>query len=144
MLDFATAMLSGLERWMLTAGPAMIDLNTFCDTSDKLMSSVSVLDEVQKRLYTDEVHFQWPRALSTSLYSFSALDWHDLGAIAQEMTRKRRYGRLQKAMGDVSLLAGSPADAIEHYSTAIDLSKACADVVWTGAAFGGIASAKVS
>lgn len=66
MLDFATAMLSGLERWMLTAGPAMIDLNTFCDTSDKLMSSVSVLDEVQKRLYTDEVcltpvlHcFQW-------------------------------------------------------------------------------------
>ena len=55
MLDFATAMLSGLERWMLTAGPAMIDLNTFCDTSDKLMSSVSVLDEVQKRLYTDEV-----------------------------------------------------------------------------------------
>ena len=47
-------------------------------------------------------------------------------------------------MGDVSLLAGSPADAIEHYSTAIDLSKACADVVWTGAAFGGIASAKVS
>ncbi len=55
MLDFATAMLSGLEQWMLTAGPAMIDLNTFCDTSDKLMSSVSVLDEVQKRLYTDEV-----------------------------------------------------------------------------------------
>ena len=58
MLDFATAMLSGLERWMLTAGPAMIDLNTFCDTSDKLMSSVSVLDEVQKRLYTDEVCIQ--------------------------------------------------------------------------------------
>jgi len=55
MLDFATAMLSGLEQWMLTAGPAMIDLNTFCDTSDKLMGSVSVLDEVQKRLYTDEV-----------------------------------------------------------------------------------------
>ena len=55
MLDFATAMLSGLEQWMLTAGPAMIDINTFCDTSDKLMSSVSVLDEVQKRLYTDEV-----------------------------------------------------------------------------------------
>ncbi len=61
----------------------------------------------------------------------------------QEMTRKRRYGRLQKAMGDVSLLAGSPADAIEHYTTAIDLSKACGDVVWTGAAIAGVASAKV-
>lgn len=61
----------------------------------------------------------------------------------QEMTRKRRYGRLQKAMGDVSLLAGSPTDAIEHYTTAIDLSKACGDVVWTGAAISGVASAKV-
>ena len=61
----------------------------------------------------------------------------------QEMTRKRRYGRLQKAMGDVSLLAGSPADAIEHYTTAIDLAKACGDVVWTGAAIAGVASAKV-
>ena len=59
------------------------------------------------------------------------------------MTRKRRYGRLQKAMGDVSLLAGSPTDAIEHYTTAIDLSKACGDVVWTGAAIAGVASAKV-
>ena len=67
MLDFATAMLSGLERWMLTAGPAMIDLNTFCDTSDKLMSSVSVLDEVQKRLYTDEVCFQQHYNVSTTI-----------------------------------------------------------------------------
>ena len=63
---------------------------------------------------------------------------------AQEMTRKRRYGRLQKAMGDVALLAGSPVDAIEHYTTAMDLSKACGDVVWTGAALAGIANAKVS
>ena len=54
MLDFAASMLAELERWMLTAGPAMIDLSTFCDTSDKLMSSASVVEEVQKRLYTDE------------------------------------------------------------------------------------------
>ncbi len=46
-------------------------------------------------------------------------------------------------MGDVSLLAGSPTDAVEHYTTAIDLSKACGDVVWTGAAIAGVASAKV-
>lgn len=57
MLDFAASMLAELERWMLTAGPAMIDLNTFCDTSDKLMSSASVVEEVQKRLYTDEARF---------------------------------------------------------------------------------------
>lgn len=69
MLDFATAMLSGLERWMLTAGPAMIDLSTFCDTSDKLMTSVSVLDEVQKRLYTDEAGLARPALCSqTDLY----------------------------------------------------------------------------
>ena len=55
MLDFAASMLAELERWMLTAGPAMIDLNTFCDTSDKLMSSASVVEAVQTRLYTDEV-----------------------------------------------------------------------------------------
>ena len=55
MLDFAAAVLTELERWMLTAGPAMIDLATFADTSDKLMSSASVVEEVQKRLYTDEV-----------------------------------------------------------------------------------------
>jgi hypothetical protein len=55
MLDFAASMLAELERWMLTAGPAMIDLNTICDTSDKFMSSVSVVEEVQRRLYTDEV-----------------------------------------------------------------------------------------
>jgi hypothetical protein len=54
MLDFAASMLAELERWMLTAGPAMIDLSTFADTSDKLMSSASVVEEVQKRLYTDE------------------------------------------------------------------------------------------
>ena len=61
----------------------------------------------------------------------------------QEMTRKRRYGRLQKAMGDVSLLAGSPGDAAEHYATAVDLARMCGDTVWCGAALSGLASAKV-
>jgi hypothetical protein len=64
-------------------------------------------------------------------------------APVQEMTRKRRYGRLQKAMGDMSLLAGSPGDAAEHYATAIDLARMCADLVWCGAALSGLASAKV-
>lgn len=35
----------------------------------------------------------------------------------QELKTKKRYGRLQKAMGDHCLLAGSPLDAQDHYST---------------------------
>ena len=38
----------------------------------------------------------------------------------QELKTKKRYGRLQKAMGDYCLLAGSPLDAQDHYSTGVD------------------------
>ena len=62
----------------------------------------------------------------------------------QEMTRKRRYGRLQKAMGDYSLLAGSPVDAADHYNTASELSRISSDFIWCAAAFIGLANAKVS
>ena len=61
----------------------------------------------------------------------------------QEMTRKRRYGRLQKAMGDYSLLAGSPVDAADHYNTAAELSRISSDYIWCAAAFIGLANAKV-
>lgn len=46
-------------------------------------------------------------------------------------------------MGDISLLAGSPGDAAEHYATAVDLARMCSDTVWCGAALSGLASAKV-
>ena len=59
------------------------------------------------------------------------------------MMRKRRYGRLRKAMGDVALLAGSPADAAEHYLTAIELSRPSSDFVWCAAALEGRAHAQV-
>ncbi|KAK9837091.1 hypothetical protein WJX81_002340 [Elliptochloris bilobata] len=114
MLDFAASLLAELERWMLTASPAMVDLSSFCDTSDKFVAPTSVVEEVQRRLHTDE-----------------------------EMQRKRRYGRLQKAMGDISLLAGSPSDAADHYATALELARTSSDAVWAGAALEGIASAKV-
>ncbi len=39
------------------------------------------------------------------------------GSHPQELKTKKRYGRLQKAMGDHCLLAGSPLDAQDHYST---------------------------
>ena len=60
------------------------------------------------------------------------------------MTRKRRYGRLQKAMGDYSLLAGSPVDAADHYNTAAELSRISSDFIWCAAALIGLANAKVS
>ena len=47
-------------------------------------------------------------------------------------------------MGDVALLAGSPADANDHYSTAVELSRPAQDFVWCAAALEGRAHALVS
>ena len=55
MHDFAASLLVELERWMLTASPAMVDLNTFLDTAPEFNSSSTALEEVSKRLYNDEV-----------------------------------------------------------------------------------------
>ena len=65
---------------------------------------------------------------------------------AQEeaVAKKKRYGRLQKAMGDYSLLAGSPTDATDHYQTSADLARSCNDSIWLGAAIEGMAHAKVN
>ncbi|KAK9846875.1 hypothetical protein WJX84_009549 [Apatococcus fuscideae] len=114
MHDFAASLLGELEKWMLTASPAMVSLNTFADSSDKFLVPSTIAEEVSKRLYNDE-----------------------------EMIRKRRYGRCQKAMGDTALLAGSPADAAEHYNTAAELCRLTNDLVWTSAALEGLAHSKV-
>ena len=63
--------------------------------------------------------------------------------ILQELVRKKRYGRLQKALADISLLAGSPADAQDHYNTAAELCRVSNDWLWTAAALQGLANAKV-
>ena len=46
-------------------------------------------------------------------------------------------------MGDISLLAGSPSDAFDHYVTATDLSQTSNDWVWRAAALEGTAQARV-
>jgi len=61
----------------------------------------------------------------------------------QEVLRKKRYGRLQKMMGDFSLLAGSPSDAADHYTTAVELARISNDSVWCAAALIGMANSKV-
>ena len=55
MHDFAASLLTELEKWMLTASPAMISLNTFADSSDKFLVPSTIAEEVSKRLYNDEV-----------------------------------------------------------------------------------------
>lgn len=49
MLDFAAGLLGELERWMLTASPAMVDLTTFADTSDKFQGQSTLLNDMQRR-----------------------------------------------------------------------------------------------
>jgi hypothetical protein len=56
---------------------------------------------------------------------------------------KRKYARLQKAMGDHSLLAGSPLDALDHYNTAVELGKTSNDWTFAAAAAEGYAAAKL-
>ena len=65
-------------------------------------------------------------------------------ATDDELREKRRWGRLQKAKGDVALLAGSPRDALEHYRSGLELSKAAGDAVWAAAALEGLAHARVA
>lgn len=56
---------------------------------------------------------------------------------------KRKYARLQKSMGDYSLLAGSPLDAVDHYNTAVELGRAGLDFTIAAAAIEGYAAAKL-
>ena len=141
MLDFAASLLAELERWMLTANPAMVNLNSFCDTSDKFVAPTSVVEEVQRRLHIDEVGLAHCRPCMLPLPGEEHRGPRPR-ACAQEGQRKRKYGRLQKAMGDISLLAGSPSDAADHYATALELARTSSDAIWAGAALEGIACAK--
>ncbi|CAD7698253.1 unnamed protein product [Ostreobium quekettii] len=61
----------------------------------------------------------------------------------EEVKHRRRHTRLEKLLADLSMLAGSPGDAAEHYNTCIELSKMCGDSVWGAAALEGMAEAKV-
>lgn len=54
MNDFAACVLMELEKWMLNASPAMINMSTWLDSAEFAVP-VSTLEEVQKRLTSDEV-----------------------------------------------------------------------------------------
>eukprot|EP00271_Cylindrocystis_brebissonii_P001330 TRINITY_DN11609_c0_g1_i1.p1 TRINITY_DN11609_c0_g1~~TRINITY_DN11609_c0_g1_i1.p1 ORF type:complete len:1279 (+),score=268.61 TRINITY_DN11609_c0_g1_i1:228-4064(+) len=63
--------------------------------------------------------------------------------LAPDEAKKRRLGRIQKAIGDYCLLAGSPRDAHEHYLSGLELAKAGNDLLWHAGAQEGITSAIV-
>jgi hypothetical protein len=55
MHDFAACLLGELERWMLTASPAMVDLSGQLVDSPEFGGATGALEAVQTRLYSDEV-----------------------------------------------------------------------------------------
>ena len=143
MHDFAACLLAELERWMLNASPAMVDLSGQLVDAPEFAGATGALEAVQTRLYSDEVgrydsarcgaaaaplsvgrhggrqQLAVPHGLarrSPAVSSPAALPVLPL-LVPQELKTKKRYGRLQKAMGDYCLLAGSPLDAQDHYST---------------------------
>lgn len=54
MHDFAACLLAELERWMLNASPAMVDLSSLVDAPE-FTGAGGALEAVQTRLYSDEV-----------------------------------------------------------------------------------------
>ncbi|KQJ83412.1 hypothetical protein BRADI_5g14830v3 [Brachypodium distachyon] len=84
------------------------------------------------------------RAESTGTILKTPLDSQSsLGSEEVIKAKKRRLGRAQKIIGDYCLLAGSPADANAHYTTAIDLARLTGDVFWHAGALEGIVCALV-
>ena len=106
--------------------------------------AASMLDYLEQKILTVS-----PQSISLNSYIDSA-DFlgSALSSVAfatedETQRTKRKYGRVQKAMGDYALLSGSPLDATEHYTTAVELSKASQDWVYVSAALEGIITAKL-
>lgn len=61
----------------------------------------------------------------------------------QSKLSKRRTGRLEKLLGDCSLLMGSPGEALIRYSSAIERAKTNGDRLWLAGAMEGWSAAHV-
>ncbi|KAF7017201.1 hypothetical protein CFC21_030675 [Triticum aestivum] len=81
--------------------------------------------------------------LKTPLDSQTSLGSEEVHTLGVIKAKKRRLGRAQKIIGDYCLLAGSPADANAHYTTAIDLARLTGDVFWHAGALEGSVCALV-
>ena len=67
----------------------------------------------------------------------------DSDKVLQETSKNKKMwaGRREKHIGDLCLLAGSPIDADQHYSSALDTCKSQNDWIWYGGALEGSISA---
>lgn len=52
-------------------------------------------------------------------------------------TKKRLLGRIKKQIGDLSLLAGHPSEALTHYGSAVEILRGAGDYLWLAAALEG-------
>ncbi|XP_044967070.1 trafficking protein particle complex II-specific subunit 120 homolog isoform X1 [Hordeum vulgare subsp. vulgare] len=111
--DLAASLLMEFEKWVLRAESTGTILKTPLDS--------------QSSLGSEEVHTLGVPSILTSVIK----------------AKKRRLGRAQKIIGDYCLLAGSPADANAHYTTAIDLARLTGDVFWHAGALEGSVCALV-
>ncbi|KAM0859228.1 hypothetical protein ACQ4PT_047340 [Festuca glaucescens] len=111
--DLSASLLMEFEKWVLRAESTGTILKTPLDS--------------QSSLGSEEVHTLGVPSILTSVIK----------------AKKRRLGRAQKIIGDYCLLAGSPADANAHYTTAIDLARLTGDVFWHAGALEGSVCALV-
>ncbi|KAM0849677.1 hypothetical protein ACQ4PT_053577 [Festuca glaucescens] len=114
--------------------------------SDKKSLELHMLTMIQDLSASLLMEFEkWVlRAESTGTILKTPLDSQSsLGSEEVIKAKKRRLGRAQKIIGDYCLLAGSPADANAHYTTAIDLARLTGDVFWHAGALEGSVCALV-
>ncbi|XP_026681214.1 protein brunelleschi [Diaphorina citri] len=57
--------------------------------------------------------------------------------------KKRCMGRMTKHLGDLSLQAGLPQEALAHYNTAVDVLRAITDWLWLGGALEGLSAVSI-
>jgi hypothetical protein len=170
MHDFGACLLAELERWMLTASPGAMELHGFIDSVEfnsagAVVDSSSILSlntniinnnsnniAAGSNTATNAITTTPAAAVvmtsnaatvapsSSMTISSSSTSFSSSQSETSEMKTKRRYVRLQKLFGDYSLLAGSPLDAQEHYSTAADLARTVGDLVYLSGALEGYAA----
>mgnify|MGYP001796284541 CR=1 FL=1 len=58
--------------------------------------------------------------------------------------KRRCLGRMKKHIGDLSLLAGLPQDALCHYTIALEQLRIISDPLWLAAAIEGLCAASIA
>jgi hypothetical protein len=110
--------------------------------NDQFEAMAEILEKADTTLYGSSMSLPNP---TTPLDSDSASEEKMALALASSSKkRRRRAARLRKQYADIALLGGSPVDAVNLYSTAIDLSKNASDWEWAAAAIEVRAKSKLS